>query len=479
MIRAGLRSLGGESLVYGVGAALSRGVQVLLLPVLTRALSPDAYGVGELVITYLQTVVLVLVFGMDGALARFFYEPEGREARIRMASSSLAFRMALGTGVAALAALAAAPLAAALMGGEAYRKYLLAGAATLPFTLLVLFGSDVLRVTLQPAKFVVLNVANTLLVAGLSILFVVRLDAGVIGMLYGRLLADLLSALLALVLIRHAIAFRFDRAALAKMLRYGGPAVPAAIAFAAITAMDRYVLQRVRTLEEVGIYAVAVKFFALVLLVVAPFQMAYGPWAYSRAAAPEAPRLFARALGLYVGIASLVALAASLFAPEVLAVLVPAAYRGAAAAAPWLAFAAVAFGAYTVASVGIGLALRTDLLVVCAGGAALAALAANLTLVPGFGIHGAGAATAAGYVVAAALTYAIAQRVRPLPYRGARLAAIFALGLGLGVAVPALAPGGIAGLAIKVGVLAGYGTVLFAAGVARDRGAVAARARPA
>src|SRR5439155_10875415 len=106
-----LKKLTGESLVYGLGQVSGRAVQVLLVPVLTRALHPGAYAISDLVVAYLQTAVLVMVFGMDGALARFFYHEPDREARIRMVSTSFVFRVAT-SGVAALALLVLArPLA--------------------------------------------------------------------------------------------------------------------------------------------------------------------------------------------------------------------------------------------------------------------------------------------------------------------------------------------------------------------------------
>ena len=95
-MRAALKQLSSESLVYGLGQVSGRAVQLLLVPVLTRVLMQAEYGVSDLVFAYLQTAVLVLVFGMDGALARFFYQEPDREARIRMASSSLVFRLAVG-----------------------------------------------------------------------------------------------------------------------------------------------------------------------------------------------------------------------------------------------------------------------------------------------------------------------------------------------------------------------------------------------
>ncbi len=459
-MRDGLRKLSGESLVYGIGQVSGRAVQVLLVPILTRALRPGEYAISELAMAYTQTAVLLLVMGMDGALARFFYHEPDRSARVRMASSSLLYRLATGIVLAAGLALLAEPLAGALMGGAAYAKYVRVTAWTLPFTLLVMYGNDVLRVTFQPWKFIALNLVNTVLVTGLSLWFVLAEDRGVIGVLYGRLLGDAASAAFALVLTRHSIRPAFDRAVLRRMLAYGLPTVPAAIAYGLITSLDRYALQRTRTLEEVAVYGIAIKFFALVTMGVSAFQLAYGPFAYARAAEPGAPRLFARVFASYVAVAATGALLVGLLAPELLAVLVPPEYRAAAGPALWLCFAAVAQGAYTVASVGIGLALATPLLGWCAGGAALVAALGQWLLTPRFGPAGAAAATFAGYLASAVFTYAMAQRVHPLPYRGGRLAAIGAAALAAGLAGQAFAGPGAAGLGVRLGLVAAFAAAM-------------------
>jgi len=472
-MREALKQLSGESLIYGLGQVSGRAVQLLLVPVLTRVLARGEYGVSDLIFAYLQTAVLVLVFGMDGALGRFFYQEPDRAARIRMASTSLAFRLVTGTLVALLLAFFATPLSRALVGSEVYRKYLLLGAVTLPFTLVVLFANDLLRVTFQPWKFIALNLAQTILTAGLSLWLVLAKDMGVAGVLYGRLAGDAACALFALVLIRHTIAPRFSTATLRRMLGYGAPLVPVAIAYGAMTSLDRYLLQRTRSLEDVAVYGVAIKFFALVTMAVSAFQLAYGPFAFARASSPDAGRLYARVLAAYVAAASLAAMLAGLFAPEALAVLVPPEYAGAAGPAAFLAFAAVAQGAYYVVSVGIGLALKTPLLGWAAGGAAVMAAVANLLLAPRLGPLGAGIATTLGYVTSAVLTYAVAQRVHHVPFRGLRLTMVFALALALTVAGQRLVPPGGAGAVVKVLIALVFAVTVCRLGLLRDRGAVA------
>lgn len=464
--REALKSLTADSAIYGLGQALGRAVQLALVPVLTRLLTPGEFGVSELVLGYAQVTVLVLVFGMDGALARFFYEEPDRPARVRMVSSSLAFRLVSSGFVAAVFIALAAPLAGWLLHGEAYRKYLVIGATTLPFTMLVLFANDVLRVTFQPVKYITVNVVQTVLVTGASIVLVKVYAMSTAGVLYGRLLGDAVTAVIGLVLTRHTLGFRFDRGTLMRMLRYGAPTVPAAMGFAAITGLDRFALQRTRGIDEVATYAVALRFFSVMTFAASAFQLAYGPFAYARAGHPDSPRLFARVLAAYAALAALGAMVVGLFAPEILRLLVASAYKPERAAFPalLLAFAAVALGAYTVTSIGIGLALRTPLLGLVAWSGALVAAVAHATLTPRYGPPGAAIATLAAYCTVAFTAYRTAQRVHPLPYRGGLAAGLFVSALGLALVASLVRVGGLGSVAVRVAAI-----VLFAAGCARAR----------
>jgi O-antigen/teichoic acid export membrane protein len=126
-----------------------------------------------------------------------------------------------------------------------------------------------------------------------------------------------------------------------------------------------------------------------------------------------------------------------------------------------------------VVSVGIGLALKTPLLGWAAGGAAVMAAVANLLLAPRLGPLGAGIATTLGYVTSALLTYVVAQRVHPVPFRGLRLTIVFALALTLTVAGQRLAPPGGAGVVVKVLLALVFAATVWRLGLLRDRGSVA------
>lgn len=464
-LREQIRRLSGDSLIYGGGQALAKAVNLLLVPVLTRVLLPQQFGVSELVVAYSQSILLVLVFGMDGALVRFLYEQPDHASRVRMVSSSLAFRLATGVAAALVLTAAADALAEHALGGVVYAKYVRIGALTLPFTLLTLFWSDVLRVTFQPAKFAALQIVQTAAIAGVTLHLVLARDMGVAGVLYGRLAGDVLAALLGTVLGRHSLTLAWDRRLLTGMLRYGAPLVPVAFAYGVIGFADRYALQHAASLDAVGVYGVAMRFFALVTMGVSAFQLAFMPFAFAKVREPGAPAVIVRIASLFVAAGSFGALAAGLFASEGVRLLAGAGYEGAARPALWLGFAAVAQGAYYVAALGVSLALRNPLLGLTAGASAVAAVLANAVLVPRFGVEGAAIATCIGYTLSAALTYAVSQRHWPLPYRPLRLAAVFVSAIVIGLLTLQVAPAGAAGWGVRFLALAAHAAVAWALGL--------------
>jgi O-antigen/teichoic acid export membrane protein len=457
-----------ESVVYGLGQAIARGLQMVLVPVFTHAFVPAEYGVIELLGVVTSIAAFLVVMGTDAALARFFYEPGDTAERQTLVSTLAVWRLFLSLSVAGILFAGAPVLSRFVLASPDYVKYVRIAALSLPFTVFVFFQNDVLRVTFQPWKFIALNVLDTVAVGGLSVLFVVVLHKEVAGVFYARLLGDALAALVGFVLIRHALVPRFRRVMLERAVRYGLPLVPAAVAFWAISYADRQFLLRFANLTEVGVYALAVKLGTLMLLGISAFQLAWGPFAYAHARDEHAGRLFARVLTLYVAVAAGLALLLGLVAPEALALVIPASYDGAATPGALLAFGVVAYGGYSIAGLGANLAFRTEFQAWAALVAAVVTILLAWALVRPLQLVGVAFATLAGYALSTILLYVLSQRVHFVPHRGLRALFLFTLALVLWAGATLGARALTAHNAYPLGVALRAGTfVLYAAVAAR------------
>jgi len=69
-----LKQLGKDSLIYGIGGVLAKGIGFFLLPVYTRIFTPADYGTIEMLTVLNSFLGSILVMGMDSAQSFYFFE---------------------------------------------------------------------------------------------------------------------------------------------------------------------------------------------------------------------------------------------------------------------------------------------------------------------------------------------------------------------------------------------------------------------
>jgi len=463
--------LANDSMLYGFGQALGRVFQIVLVPVLTRVFSPAEYGVVDLVMTVAVLATMITVSGMDAALARSFYEAPDRESRRRKATTSALHRLAFGTLIGVLVMVFAQPLSVVLLGSPSYVKYIRILGIAIPFSSFYLFANEALRVTFQPQKYIGLNAFNMVLVGVLTLWFVLVQKYSVAGVFWAKVIGDAVTAGLGLVLLRHTLTRKGGSLAdLKSMLAYGAPLVPVAFIYYVLTYADRQILLRFGMLANVGIYAVAVKLAAPLLIAVTAFQLAWGPSAFATAERPDHPRVFSRVLDFYVAGATALALLVGLLAPELVRVFAPRPYGGAAQATGWLALATVAQGAYYIAAIGVNLARKNYWLIVTTGLAAIVTVVLGILLVRPWGVTGVAWATLVGFSLSTIFLYWKSQSLRPFPYRGIACLGLFVLAAAM-VSATAWA-----GLPVRLGLLIVFSLIAWR--FVRSSGAAVASATP-
>ena len=190
-VKQGLKA----ALAYTVASGLSNLLSFLLLPIMTRIISPAQYGQLSIALAIGGVISIVLTLGLDVSALRNYYQladdPRRREGHI-----GLLWLVLLIVPLTAVAIMSAviAPLLAnssvlppvnfvlALFGGA-----LLAAATTIPFA--------VLRAAQRLRAFLVIGIGNAVLSSAGAVVAVVILRTGVTGWLASAVIAGGPSAL--------------------------------------------------------------------------------------------------------------------------------------------------------------------------------------------------------------------------------------------------------------------------------------------
>jgi O-antigen/teichoic acid export membrane protein len=470
-----LKRLGKHSAIYGLGGLVSRILAVLLLPLYTRYLSPSDYGKVETLIALTTVAGIVLRFGIHSAFFRFYFDSPDPAARRLVLRTSFWFTMAMATAGLAGGLLLAAPIADVLFGSSDDAELVMAAFVGLWAGMNYEQLTSLFRVEERSVAFVSASLANIFLTIGATLLLVVALDKGPIGVIVGNFTGTLIVYGVLIGYRREQLGLQFDRSLLREMNRFGIPLVPTALFLWVTNFSDRLFLVQLADTAEVGLYSVGVRIASAMVLLLTAFRLAWPAFAYSIDDDREAKRTYAYVLTYLVALTTWVATGLALLSPWIVDWIAAPAFAESSRVVGPLAFAAVAFGAYIVVAIGIGRAKRTQFNWVVTGAAAVVNIALNLLLIPPYGMMGAAIATVAAYSTMFCGMIWWAQKIYPVPYQWRRVATAAAAGIGL-VAIGKLAGGG---LPVALALALVYPAALLALGfyLPAERKAVRARLR--
>jgi O-antigen/teichoic acid export membrane protein len=459
-LAAQLKRLGKHSAIYGLGGLVSRILAVLLLPVYTHYLAPADYGRVETLVALTTVLTITLRFGISSAFFRFTFDSRDPADRRRVLRTSFWFTMTMATAGLAGLALLSRPLSQALFGtGDDWELVLAAGVALWAQMnyeqLTALF-----RVEERSVAFVAASLTNIALTIGMTLLLVVVLDKGPLGVIVGNFTGTLAVYLALLGYRREQLGLTLDRGLLREMNRFGMPLVPSALFMWVTHFSDRFFLGQLADQTEVGLYSVGVRIASAMVLLLTAFRTAWPAFAYSIERDDEAKRTYGWVLTYLVLISSWVATALGLLSPWLVDLLTQPSFAEASRVVAPLAFAAVALGGYIVISIGVGRAKRTQFNWVVTGAAAGVNVILNITLIPPYGMMGAAVAAAAAYTMMFAGMAWWSQRIYPVPYQWRRT--FTAAGAGIVLVVVGKLVGG--GLPVAIVLVLAYPLLLGALG---------------
>jgi O-antigen/teichoic acid export membrane protein len=429
-----LRRLAHHSVIYGLGGIVSRILAVLLLPLYTSYLSPADYGRIETLVAGAAVLVILLRMGISSAFFRFYFDSKDRAHRLVVVRTSFWFTIGMATLGLVVVELLAGSISSVLFGTGTHADLVRAAAVGIWAQMNYEQLTSLFRVEERSVAFVLASLANIAITVGATVLLVVALDKGPLGVLVGNFTGTLCVYVALVAYRREQLGLQFDRKLLRAMNRFGLPLVPSALALWVTNFSDRFFLVKLADAHEVGLYSIGVRIASAVVLLLTAFRTAWPAFAYSIEDDTEARRTYGFVLTYLIAVVSWLSLTLGLLAPWIVRLLTtPSFYDGERVVAP-LAFAGAAQAGYVVVAIGIGRVRRTQFNWVVTGAAAALNVVLNLILIPPYGMMGAAIATVAAYSLMFLLMAVYAQRIYATPYQWRRVAIALAAAIALLVA---------------------------------------------
>ena len=438
-----LKQLAGQTVIYGLSTILARIINFLFVPIYTRLLTPESYGVVTEFMAYIAVLQVVLVLGLETGCFRFANK-EGIDPK-KVYSNAFVTVFCISATFLALMVAFAGPISSAL-GYDGYSscvKYM-GGILALDSITAILFAklrqeNKALRFAIfKTIKIITETVANLVLFLWFPkntdsarwllnfipetpdfsyVIFAIFISCVVCGLLF---IPDYLK-----------LSFRLEPKLLRQMLAYSLPLMVAALPGVVNDFLDRILFRYFDTNADawrssLGLYQAAVKLAVIMNLFIQMFRYAAEPFFFRRAREKDSRELYASVQEYFTAFCGLVFLGVILYI-DIIALILGPQFREAVGVVPIMLLSYMILGMLFNVSMWYKLSGKTNLAIwITLSGLVVTAVVIVLFM-PKYSYWAAAFGHLASYVVMFIISSVLGARYYPIPYRWGRLAGIILL----------------------------------------------------
>ena len=410
----GTKGLLSAASIYVLANIANAAIPFLLMPILTRHLSPGEYGIVAMFQVLTGFIGPFVGLNVHGAIHRRYYDKEATDLPAYI-GSCLAILMC-----SALVAGGALALLGSWVSNLASfpKSWLWAVVVVSVCQFLVHIRLVVWQAGVKPERYGLFQIAFTLTNLGLSVWLVVGQEWGWEGRVVGLTGAYLVFGVGSIIGLALTGWVRWDVRSVyvSNALRFGVPLIPHTFATYAITATDKIFITNYIGVQETGVYLIAVQLASVLSILAVSVNRAVTPWVYAQLKRESGGEKVVRLIYASAPVALAVALIGSMLSPPFLAVYVGEEFVRAGEFVPWLMVGQAFNAVYLVVVTVVFYAEKTHHLLWMTLAAAVLNVALNVPLTAAYGANGASMATAVTFFVRMALTCWLAVRVSSIPW---------------------------------------------------------------
>jgi O-antigen/teichoic acid export membrane protein len=407
-----------NTLVYSLGDTLTKVAAVLLMPVLTRHLSTDDYGVVGVLLVFTAAVGALTNLALTNGIFRYFaYADKEGCSMAAVVWSPLLLVVAISTvSVIALCAVAEG-LSVAFFGSTEYEQVIVLALITTLFGNVSVICIAVLAFQERAVLRSVMGLFQVLLGYGLTIFFVVYLGRGIAGVIEASLLSTVVACAIYCVVALRQFKLSIDLTLLRKQVKYSLPFMVTIASFWIIDSSDRYFLTMFLSLSDVGLYNVGYTIGLGMMLLVGAFTAAWRPYYHrqNKQGDGQGQAICNEVLRLYLLVGAVFIATLAVASPWLVRLLTTEPFYMAYTVVPVVAFAYFLKGPYIIFVIGILMMNKLWWIVVFEVGAAVVNVVGNILLIPVIGREAAAITTLMAYASMTLFAYVVVMRVNPIP----------------------------------------------------------------
>lgn len=410
-----------QSIFYGTGQILIKSVGILLIPIYTRVLTVADYGIIGTLAPLSAILMYLFNFGISGAVMRFDADMPNDEERKIAHGTAWLFLIVMALGISLLLA---------LLSIFSWR-HLFPAIPIYPFAFLIIASVAIrstniipmalLRIRGNAMTFSVIQFAEFILLTSMIILLVVGLRLGAKGQFIAILFTSSVFAIIYIIIALRAIKINVNGHYLKKYLAFGLPLIPSGLSIWVISLSNHLILQRMTSLEQVGLFSLGYKFGLILDIIVVAIMTAWQPFFYNNAGTGNGKELFSQVATYFLFVVLGVGVTILLSAQEILHIATTPQFYDAGKVVGFVIVGIIFRAMYLFNVQGIAYSKKTKYLPFIDGAAATLNIILSLLLIPKYLMIGAAYSTMITYFFQLSCGFLVSKRLYPIPYQYKRM----------------------------------------------------------
>jgi O-antigen/teichoic acid export membrane protein len=416
--------------VYLLGTILVNASGFFLIPIYTRYLATEEFGILEVINVSVEISSIIFSAGIGMACLSLYSKEQEVDEKNQIVSTAIIDMLLLAIVGMSLFLVVSNKINEILFEGS-NNLYLLRIAGLLMLCQLSLsVPMAYIQARMNSKLFISVASSQSVIAITINIILVVYMGMGIKGILLGNLTTSFVFAvcLTTYTLIKTGI--HHNIAVSGRLFMFGLPFIPGGLFQFVLHSADRYFIQRLLDSSTLGIYSVGYKMGTLVaLLVLGPFLRIWGPYMFKLDKEIAKDKAFGKYFLYIVTAYCVAALPAALFGREIIQVMAGAEYWSGYEVVPYVLLAYLFWTIATFFDSGFYITERTIYKPFIMGIAAALIFVLYWKMIPVYGMLGGAYATLICFAVFSLLTYLVSNKIYPIRYPLLKFGYILVIGI--------------------------------------------------
>lgn len=270
-----------NSFLYIFSSLLTKAVGFLLLPIYTLFLTPDDYGITNLVSGFLHVATFIVAFSLYSAVIRFYTDYKEDHMKLKRFIGTInSFVLASGVFSLICGLMLKDFIVNWFFEGIAFFPIVFISLLSLVFVTMHTMHQSILQGMQQGKKLTIINITVFCIVVIIKLIFIGIFELGAVGVLLASLIVNIGYFIYMIIDLRKSdlIEWTLDLGLLSESLKYSIPLMPHNLSTRIASFASRIFINKSRTLGDVGLYGIGMQFGNLIDLVQSSVNRAFQPW---------------------------------------------------------------------------------------------------------------------------------------------------------------------------------------------------------